>query len=205
MKRAFVYYLCLAMGLFSAYYLVTGIRENKSENITLAVIVIIITALIAWRMIKSYKKEEAEKLKRLKKEAQLKEIERKKEEEKKKLSRYQYFNFKVAGTTFKNDDGSKRQDILRHIKFRDPPYVKEDNQIVAELNETEFDGEVAFKVVINDYQIGFVPKASIPVVEEAFEHEEFSITAVDVTGGGRNEETGEKLSYGCTITARYLK
>ena len=112
-------------------------------------------------------------------------------------------SFRVAGVTFDNDDGSSRQDILRHMKFGDSPWADDPDDLVATLEETTFDGDLAFAVLINGYQIGFVPKASIQKVAEAQRHPDTCfVSSVRVTGGGTGSD-GRDLSFGCEIVLEY--
>ena len=56
--------------------------------------------------------------------------------------------FRVAGTTFDNDDGTSRQDLLRGFRYEDP------EDLIVTFEETEYAGELAFAVLINDQQVG---------------------------------------------------
>lgn len=116
--------------------------------------------------------------------------------------KYTFIHFRVAGVTFNNDDNSSRQAILRHIKFGDEPFASEDGKITAQITETEFNGNLAYKVFLNGYQVGFVPKESIRDVSEAMEYDDCNVSAVDIIGGGKNEE-GERMPYGCEIYVKY--
>ena len=105
--------------------------------------------------------------------------------------------FRVAGTTFDNDDGTSRQEILRHLKFGDEPWADGPEDLNAELEETEYNGETAFAVLINGYQVGNVPRANIKQVAAALEHVSTCyVSSVRILGGG-------DLSYGCEITLEY--
>lgn len=111
--------------------------------------------------------------------------------------------FRVAGTTFDNDDGSSRQEILRHLKFGDAPWANDQDDLTATLEETEYDGQQAITVFINDYQVGFVPKTSIRQVAAARKHVATCyVSDVRILGGGADSE-GRPLSYGCEITVEY--
>lgn len=111
--------------------------------------------------------------------------------------------FRVAGTTFDNDDGTSRQDILRHLKFGDAPWADDPDDLVATIEEETYEGELAFAVLINGYQVGFVPRTRIPDVEKARRNVATCfVSDVQITGGGYSED-GRKLSYGCTITLEY--
>ena len=111
--------------------------------------------------------------------------------------------FRVAGTTFENEDGTSRQDILRHLKFGDAPWADGPEDLTATLEETEYEGEQAFAVFVNGYQVGNVPKASVRKVAVAQEHVATCyVSAVRILGGGRDQD-GRDLSYGCEITLEY--
>lgn len=111
--------------------------------------------------------------------------------------------FRVAGTTFDNDDGSSRQDILRHLKFGDEPWADDPDDLLATIEEETFNGELAFSVLVNGYQVGFVPKGYIQKVAKARQNvSSCYVSSVKITGGGTAED-GRKLSYGCTITLEY--
>ena len=111
--------------------------------------------------------------------------------------------FRVAGVTFENDDGTSRQDILRHLKFGDAPWADDPEDLTATIDETTFEGEQAFEVLINGYQVGFVPKTSIRKVAAARDHVGTCfVSDVKVIGGGTGSD-GQPISYGCEITLEY--
>lgn len=115
-----------------------------------------------------------------------------------------HISFKVAGTTYNNDDGKSRQTILRHMKFQDAPYVDEDGSVTINIKETEYDGELAYQVYMNDYLIGYVPKSKIEDVHDAMQHDDVQVAGVRITGGG-NMEDGEKINYGCMISLSFTE
>ena len=111
--------------------------------------------------------------------------------------------FRVAGATFDNDDGTSRQEILRHLRFGDPPWADDPEDLTATLEEETFEGEPAFAVLINGYRVGSVPKKMIPQVQKAQEHVATCfVSSVRILGGGTSED-GKQLSYGCEITLEY--
>ena len=59
--------------------------------------------------------------------------------------------FKVAGTTFNNSDCSSRQEILKAIYQKIPPF---DKDLVIELSPFALKGEPATAVLVNGLQIG---------------------------------------------------
>lgn len=108
--------------------------------------------------------------------------------------------FRVAGVTFDNEDGSSRQEILRHMKYGDPPWADDPEDLLCTLEETEFGGEPAFAVWVNGFQIGFVPKNFIRQVQTAQAHMSTCyISSVRILGGGQ-DDSGRNLSYGCEVT-----
>lgn len=113
-------------------------------------------------------------------------------------------SFKVAGVTYQNDDGTDRQTILRHLYFKDKPYADEDGTVTAEIKETDYKGEPAYAVFMNGYQIGFVPKAKIPDVKEALDHDDVVVNGARVTGGGHTDD-GEQINYGCLVSLKYTE
>lgn len=111
--------------------------------------------------------------------------------------------FRVAGTTFDNDDGTSRQEILRHMKFGDPPWADDPEDLAVTIEEETFDGELALPVFINDYQVGYVPKNLIQKVQRARQSVATCyVSDVKITGGGTAAD-GRELSYGCSITLEY--
>ena len=111
--------------------------------------------------------------------------------------------FRVAGVTFENDDGESRQDILRHLKFGDAPYADDPDDLDGQLEETSYDSELAIAVLVNGYQVGFVPKSNIPRVSKALKNVATCyVSDVKIIGGG-NDPEGNPLNYGCEITLEY--
>lgn len=112
-------------------------------------------------------------------------------------------SFRVAGTTFDNSDGTSRQEILRHMKFGDPPWADNPEDLLVTIEEEDYEGNLAFAVLINGYQIGFVPKSHIRQVEKAQQNiSTCYVSDVKITGGGTAED-GRELYYGCKITLDY--
>jgi cbb3-type cytochrome oxidase subunit 3 len=110
------------------------------------------------------------------------------------------FSFRVAGTTFPNEDGESRQAILRHLKFGDAPWADDPEDLLATIEETSIDGRQAFAVLVNGYQVGFVPKSMISRVAAAREHVATCfVSSVRIVGGGTDPD-GNPLNYGCEIT-----
>lgn len=118
-------------------------------------------------------------------------------------TRSESFSFRVAGTTHKNEDGSSRQTILRHMKNGDSPWVSIPDDFDVTFEDTEYEGELAIAVYLNDYQVGFVPRKDIArIVEARKRSSKLYVSDVQIIGGGENEE-GEKMYYGCLISIEY--
>ena len=117
----------------------------------------------------------------------------------KPAEQFRFLTFRVAGVTYRNEDRTERQVILRHIKFEDSPYVT-DGTVDIHITPYDYQGEPAFKVLVNDYQIGSVPRDKVQEVRDAMDHGA-TVSAFDIYGGGTRN--GEKLSYGCEITLRW--
>ena len=68
---------------------------------------------------------------------------------KKKAAEPRTFEFKVAGVSFSNEDGTERQDIIRKVKDGGPARLT--------LKQYTYNGHPAVGVYVNDQQIGNVP------------------------------------------------
>lgn len=113
---------------------------------------------------------------------------------------YEFVTVKLAGVTFKNDDGTERQQILRALKFHDAPY---NTEIDVSIKEYQFDNERAYGVYLNDTQIGNIPRHLIQFIYDNFQRIE-SISSITAYGGGRDAD-GKPKSYGAEITIRLYK
>lgn len=76
-------------------------------------------------------------------------------------------HFPVAGVTFKNDDGSSRQKILRGF------YDKETGISTADcwLEEYEYEGEPAVRVMTFEGCVGNIRRSDLSEVREYFDHD----------------------------------
>ena len=107
-----------------------------------------------------------------------------------------FVSFKAAGVTFRNDDGSDRQTILRHLKFLDPPYIPSGAQeATLEFVNYTYEGEPAIRITINGYTIGNVPKDKIQEVSDALRKPGMSAAYTIYGGSGHN--------YGCEVGISY--
>lgn len=109
-------------------------------------------------------------------------------------SPYERRAYKLAGVSFKNEDGSSRQSILRKLKFNDPPF---DEGVELELSRYEFESKPALAVLANGLQIGNIPAADVSFLMENWERI-IGFTNCHVYGGGRAED-GEQKSYGVEV------
>lgn len=100
----------------------------------------------------------------------------------------------VAGVSFKNDDGSDRQYILRKIFFRDPPYNAE---IMVSITPYDFNGETAFGVYVNSKQIGNVPKQYVQRLIDDNDRLS-SVENFNVYGGGKDDD-GSQKNFGASL------
>lgn len=114
---------------------------------------------------------------------------------------FEDLSFKVVGVTFKNPDGHTRQGILRKIKYCDPPFDKQDIDITVEKGE--YNGEPAFSVIAEGFQIGNIGRDDIPRLLSRWDTY-VGVTEIDVTGGGRNSD-GNTLNYGAVVRLRFKK
>lgn len=67
----------------------------------------------------------------------------------------------VAGVTFKNEDGTDRQKILKDIKMQKPPF---DKKLVIGIEQYEWEGEPAYYITVNGMTIGSAPKKIVPFI-----------------------------------------
>lgn len=122
------------------------------------------------------------------------------EPEEEKVPAFEVIRYRVKGVTFRNEDGSNRQTILRKIKRREPPFNKAKDVTLAEY---DFKGSPALAVCVNGVQVGNVPQESVQYILDNWERID-KISAFEVDGGNRSKYTGETLKYGADLYIRYL-
>lgn len=110
---------------------------------------------------------------------------------------YEFVNITLSGVTYQNDDGTDRQFLLRRLHFRDTPF---DESIELSVKECRFNDEIAFSVLANNLQIGFIPKSQVNYVSDNF-NRIVEVTKVKVYGGGHDKQ-GNVISYGASITLK---
>lgn len=96
--------------------------------------------------------------------------------------------YDVVGESFKNDDGSSRQEILEAIANHEPPY----EECEVSLDEYDYKGERALAVKVNGDQIGNIARKDLDEVFGDLDSAER--IELRVFGGG------EGKSYGAGIT-----
>ena len=72
----------------------------------------------------------------------------------------------VAGVTFKNDDGSDRQELIKKLFNRKPPF---DTNLVLDLQKFEYDGAPAYYVILNGETLGTVPADMVKFIKTSYD------------------------------------
>jgi len=108
-----------------------------------------------------------------------------------------FVNFRVAGVTFDNDDGTNRQNIIADIDHQRPPFQDADNLEVSVL-KTSYEGKLAYEVRVNDVQIGFVPSKQVDEVAAALQHPDARVSGFSIDGGS------DGYNYGVGIAIKYM-
>lgn len=98
--------------------------------------------------------------------------------------------FKVKGVTFDNDDGTSRQEILKDIKRRRPPF---DEDLCLRLEEYDYEGRPAYYVKVNGSIIGVIPSYLSPFVTENRDNI-IGLQDLEVSSF-RDRDTGKTIYY----------
>lgn len=77
---------------------------------------------------------------------------------------YEFYRVKTVGVTFNNDDGTSRQELIRKLYYHEPPFANKEIELA--LEEYEYRGEPAFKVLADGYQLGNLSRADAKYMEE---------------------------------------
>lgn len=102
---------------------------------------------------------------------------------------YEKHNIKVVGTSFKNDDGTERQELLKKLKSSSNQELFAENGVWSPSPGVE-KNKVEIKWDSN--VIGFVPQGTVDEMFDKYDKPEFEATFKEITGGG-------DVSYGCNI------
>ena len=81
-------------------------------------------------------------------------------------SKWEHVTFELAGVLEENEDGVRRQPLLRKVKEKRPPFDKER---VVSLTEIEGSDEPQFAVSVNGYVVGTVPPKAAASIAEKWE------------------------------------
>lgn len=110
----------------------------------------------------------------------------------------------LAGVTYKNDDGSSRQAILKDIKARD-------GDADLELEEYEYKGKPAIRVLVDGECVGVIPRNHVSEILEVMDRVTASRLDVEtfrpeeeIDEDGNVHERGE-LIYRADLTLVYTK
>ena len=106
------------------------------------------------------------------------------------------FDFRVAGVSYKNDDGTSRQAALKSAASAQ----KRNSMFVMTFEQGEYDGEPSVKVFINDKCVGFIEKDKVKQFLEIKD----MISRKDVDIGLYTNDTGDTLFY-CRVSLIYKK
>lgn len=117
------------------------------------------------------------------------------------VPKYQHYEFHVAGVTYKSEDGTPRQEYLRRIDNGIAPFENSDSLDVSlcpfMYKPKGKPEEQAISVRVNGYDIGNVPRESVPAVMEAIHKPGAVISAFKVIGGY------EGKNYGAIVVVRH--
>lgn len=103
----------------------------------------------------------------------------------KPVETYEFYRVKTVGVTFTNEDGSSRQDLIRRLYYHEPPF--EDKEIELALEEYEYKGEPAFKVLANGHQIGCLSKTDAKYLDEN-QDRCVTLCGADIVGGDKPKD-----------------
>lgn len=134
--------------------------------------------------------------------AQKEKEEKEKEERRKKRVEHEIRKFKVVGVTFKNDDGTSRQTLLRKMYFGKAPF-NSDEGVSITIEESTYEGNPAFPVFAEGYQVGYISKEDVPFFVKRWKDFD-SVISVDVSDGCADNEE-HNIIYGMVIHCFFRK
>ncbi|MBD5498051.1 MAG: hypothetical protein HDR11_09865 [Lachnospiraceae bacterium] len=99
------------------------------------------------------------------------------------------FTFPIVGVTFSNEDGTKRQTILKKIYFKDAPFDIEQN---VTLERYLWKNEPAYYVKVNNIIVGNI-SADFVWYFEKISSRKYEVAYINVYGGGRGKNWGAEI------------
>lgn len=99
------------------------------------------------------------------------------------------FTFPIVGVTFSNEDGTKRQTILKKIYFKDAPFDTEQN---VTLERYLWKNEPAYYVKVNNIIVGNI-SADFVWYFEKIASRKYEVAYINVYGGGRGKNWGAEI------------
>lgn len=105
---------------------------------------------------------------------------------------------KLVGVTYANDDGVKRQDLIKQMKEES----KENYPIEVSLVRGDYKGKPMVSVLYHDNIIGVLNQTTANILHDAYESNELKGFITDITGGfeqTKEDGTKSKASFGCSI------
>jgi len=109
---------------------------------------------------------------------------------------YEYSRYRVVGTSFDNDDGTSRQDILWDLDHKMSPFRDE---VVIRLEKYKFGDEDAIAVFANDLQIGHISREDAKYFVLPRWDRYAGVSEYSMRGGGHG------LNYGISIEVMFYK
>lgn len=102
---------------------------------------------------------------------------------------YEKHNIKVVGTSFNNEDGSSRQEILGRMKDSENVELTTKKGIFVKAPGVE---KKSVAIKWDKQTIGYVPQGTVDEMYSKYDNPEFESEFKEVTGGG-------DISYGCNV------
>ncbi len=103
----------------------------------------------------------------------------------KPVETYEFYRVKTVGVTFNNDDGTSRQDLIRKMYYHEPPFENKEAELA--LERYEYRGKPAYKVLVNDCQIGNLSKADAEYVDANMDRF-VTLCGADIVGGDKPKD-----------------
>lgn len=108
-----------------------------------------------------------------------------------------YEFIRLTGVTFDNSAGESRQELLKKLKERKPPFATDKLSIWAQ--RYEYEGRDAYRVYINGCDVGNIPAEKVSWFKK---HEILNMQLLGVDGGHKLQN-GERAYYGIELIITY--